>query len=71
MRAVLFVIPRRPHDYPKYYKLLIHLGLTSVKFSAIVADWDSSDAPGQGGDDNSNIDNNKDIWLPSNVVVTP
>jgi hypothetical protein len=64
-------IPANSLKPNKYYKLLIHLGLTSVKFSAIVADWDSSDAPGQGGDDNSNIDNNKDIWLPSNVVVTP
>ena len=41
----------------KYYTLVIHLGLTSVKFSAEVAGWDSEDAGTE-----------KEIWLPSNVV---
>lgn len=41
----------------KFYTLVIHLGLTSVKFSAEVADWDSED-----------VGTEEDIWLPSNVV---
>ena len=45
-------------DPNKYYKILIHLGLTSVKFSATVANW----AAASGGD-------GEEIWLPSNVVV--
>lgn len=44
----------------KYYKILVHLGLTEVKFSATVADWEAASGA---------ID--KEIWLPSNVVVTP
>ena len=51
----------------KYYKLLIHLGLTSIKFSATVADWDAIVAGGQGGDSNDDS-HNKDIWLPSNTL---
>lgn len=38
------------------YTLVMHLGLTSVKFSAEVADWD-------GG-------STEVVWLPSNVVST-
>ena len=41
----------------KYYKILVHLGLTEVKFSAAVADWEAASGA---------ID--KEIWLPSNVV---
>lgn len=41
----------------KFYTLVIHLGLTSVKFSAEVADWDAED-----------VGTEKEIWLPSNVV---
>ena len=45
----------------KYYTLVIHLGLTSVKFSAEVSDWDSA------GDADTRV-----VWLPSNVVdATP
>lgn len=44
----------------KYYTLILHLGLTSVKFSATVASWDTTSPA-----------NDKHIWLPSNVVVTP
>ncbi len=44
----------------KNYKLIIHLGLTSVKFSAVVANWEDAAA----GDA-------QEIYLPSNVVVTP
>ena len=37
------------------YTLVMHLGMTSVKFSAEVADWDD--------------DAVKEVWLPSNVVA--
>jgi hypothetical protein len=37
----------------------MHVGLTSVKFSATVEDW--GDATDSG--------DKKEIWLPSNVVV--
>ena len=43
----------------KYYTLVIHLGLTSVKFSAEVSDWDAA------GDADTRV-----VWLPSNVVDT-
>ena len=42
-----------------YYTLIIHLGMTSVKFAASVADWETT----TGG-----TADNKLIWLPSNVV---
>lgn len=42
-----------------YYKLIIHLGLTSVKFAAEVAAWDQ---------DNTSGDNTEVIWLPSNTT---
>jgi len=41
----------------KFYTLVIHLGLTSVKFSATVADWDTAEATAT-----------EEVWLPSNVV---
>ena len=44
----------------KYFTLVIHLGLTSVKFAASVSAWDSV-----GGTDS------QDVWLPSNVVPAP
>lgn len=40
-----------------YYTLIMHLGLTSVKFEASVAAWDTDDT----GEEQK-------IWLPSNVV---
>jgi len=43
----------------KYYSLLMHIGLTSVKFSAEVDGWDGA------GDDSAK----EEIWLPSNVVT--
>lgn len=44
----------------KIITLVLHLGLTSVKFAASVADWEEV-----------NSANAKEVWLPSNVVVTP
>lgn len=43
----------------KYFTLVLHLGLTSVKFSATVSAWDTTGSV------------TKEVWLPSNVVVTP
>jgi len=42
-----------------FYKLIIHLGMTSVKFAATVADWDTT----TGSTDDTQV-----IWLPSNVI---
>lgn len=46
----------------QYYTLIMHLGLTSVKFSATVDNWDTTTGTVT-----------KEVWLPSNVVpaVTP
>lgn len=41
----------------KFYTLVLHLGLTSVKFSAEVAAWDEETAGTE-----------TEVWLPSNVV---
>lgn len=43
----------------KVYTLVMHLGLTSVKFSAEVANWEDK----TGENDNIEV-----VWLPSNVV---
>ena len=59
------VIPANSLQSNKFYKLLIHLGLTSVKFSATVAAW--SQAASQN--DNDDTDSDKLIWLPSNTVT--
>ncbi len=60
----------------KFYTIIIHLGMTSVKFEAVVADWqttvggtyaeDGTFTPGTGGDE---VENESHIWLPSNVVT--
>lgn len=54
----------------KFYKIILHLGLTSVKFEAKVADW----ATAAGGTYDTNgtyttdgATNEESIWLPSNV----
>lgn len=50
----------------KYITLVIHLGLTSVKFAASVAEWGDSN-----GDGTPEENENKLVWLPSNVVPAP
>lgn len=60
-----------PHGALKentFYKLLIHLGLTSVKFTASVVDWNDAINGGTGGNINTDSDNDKDIYLPSNTI---
>ena len=63
-------IPANSLAANKYYKLLIHLGLTSVKFSATVSDWSiPGDTNGNGTIDGSETDEEeKEIWLPSNSI---
>ena len=60
----------------KYYKIIIHLGMTSVKFEAVVADWETAndgtyDENGTYTSGGSSTANEEHIWLPSNVVVAP
>jgi hypothetical protein len=54
----------------KFYKIIMHLGLTSVKFEAKVADWATA-AGGTYTTDGSyttgGTANEESIWLPSNV----
>ena len=52
----------------KYYKLLIHLGLTSVKFTASVVDWEEAAGSSTGGTDNDDENYDKDVYLPSNTL---
>ena len=57
----------------KYYNLVMHLGLTSVKFEAVVSDWSNGNDQynEDGGETVPGEGNNNSIWLPSNVVSTP
>jgi hypothetical protein len=55
----------------KYYNLVMHLGLTSVKFEAVVADWSNGSGTydEQGGEVSPGTGYDKSVWLPSNVVA--
>lgn len=56
----------------KFYKIIMHLGLTSVKFEAVVSDWQTktdSDVDTSGHETGGSSDAVEHIWLPSNVVV--
>ena len=61
-------IPANALKANTYYKLLIHLGLTSVKFSASVCDWEDAANAGTNGNPNNNNNNDKDVYLPSNTL---
>lgn len=63
-------IPANALKANTYYKLLIHLGLTSVKFSASVCDWEDAANAGTNGNPNDNNNNDKDVYLPSNTLNT-
>lgn len=54
----------------KYYKLLIHLGLTSVKFTASVVDWEEAAGSSTSGTPNTDTNYDKDVYLPSNTLQT-
>jgi len=54
----------------KFYKIIMHLGLTSVKFEAIVSDWQTksdSSIDTDGHETGGSSANESHIWLPSNV----
>ena len=62
-------IPANSLAANKYYKLLIHLGLTSVKFSATVSDWTiPGDTDGDGTIGTGETEEKQEIWLPSNSI---
>ncbi len=55
----------------KYYTLVMHLGLTSVKFEAVVADWQNTDNATyneNGTVNESGTPSATSVWLPSNVI---
>lgn len=58
-------------DPNKYYTIIMHLGLTSVKFEAKVVDWTAKAGEAwnpDGTDASTGEDNESKVWLPSNVV---
>ena len=59
VQTIANVVDFRALKSNHYYKLIIHLGLTSVKFAAEVAAWDQDNASGN---------NTEVIWLPSNTI---
>lgn len=57
----------------KYYTIIIHLGMTSVKFEAVVADWETANSGtfnenGHYTEGSEATKNESHVWLPSNVV---
>ena len=58
-----------PVELNKQYNLLIHLGLTSVKFTATVSNWDvETGTPNIDTDGNGTNDlQGKDVYVPINV----
>ena len=56
----------------KQYSILIHLGLTSVKFTATVSDWEVNDQPDKNFDsdgDNTLDIHVEDVYVPINVAT--
>lgn len=61
-----------PVDMNKHYTLIMHLGLTSVKFTAKVSGWDKGDGkPTTGGSNPDTSMDDVEFELPSNVVSQP
>lgn len=61
-------------DPNKFYTIIMHIGLTSVKFEAVVADWQTKsdgtyDEDGKFNEGTGATDNESSVWLPSNVVA--
>ena len=50
----------------KHYSILMHLGLTSVKFTAKVSDWDTTTGVDADGDGEIDLIQ-EDVYLPRNV----
>ena len=59
------ILPKAVIQPNKHIALLIHLGLTSVKFEALVTSWDNETGSGEPGDPIE-----EKVWLPSNTVET-
>lgn len=55
-----------PVELNKHYTLLMHLGLTGVKFTASVSDWDAD----TDNDGDIELEQAEDIHLPINVNVS-
>jgi len=56
----------------QYYTIIMHLGLTSVKFEAVVSNWQEksdSNVDENGEEQGGSTVNKESIWLPSNVVA--
>lgn len=59
-----------PVELNKQYSLLMHLGLTSVKFTASVSDWQlAGDTDGNGEIDGSESVDVADVFVPINVAA--
>jgi len=60
---------QNPVELNKQYNLLMHLGLTSVKFTASVSNWEiDNDAPNYDSNhDGTNDIEVTDVWVPRNV----
>ncbi len=58
-------------DPNKFYTIVMHLGMTSVKFEAVVADWATStdEYTESGGETTPGDETPTSVWLPSNVVA--
>ncbi len=59
-------------DPNKYYTLVMHLGMTSVKFEAVVTDWSSNtgdDFNEDGTITEQGQEETEVVWLPSNVIA--
>jgi hypothetical protein len=66
------IIDGSKFDPNKYYTIIMHLGMTSVKFEARVTDWSTNQEDKYKED--GTIDNQGEewtdvVWLPSNVVT--
>lgn len=56
----------------KIYNIIMHIGLTSVKFEAVVSDWQEksdSSVDEEGKETGGSNENKASVWLPSNVVA--
>ena len=59
------IFPTDAFQLNKHYNILMHLGLTGVKFTATVSDWDEASFTDSNGD--AQIEES-DIYLPRNVA---
>lgn len=61
----------QPVELNKQYSLVMHLGLTSVKFTAVVSDWEiDGDTDGDGTIETGEEVKITDVYVPRNVSET-